>query len=775
MGHSLISLLTLLAAATALQPAEAQTGPSAPWKTELLAPPPVAAPVGFVAAPGVTFVPQVFSEIGYDTNPGHDFVNEKGSAFIRSGAGFALSSVSQTTVANLIATGSMLNYSNNTLFDDPLRFAGTAKGSVAYLVQPGVTASSSAFIDYDGQSINKNQTAGANAELGYSDALLSSVLRGRFLSVEYLNFNGLPATPISLNAAFNYNRSEGTWLGLLGNSWLVSPYAELSAARVDYTDQPKPALVDRSADDFHAKAGVRWTVSPVLYTDIGWRFNQRDTDDHRITSFNSNYFDGSLTWQPSPAFFFKASVERYIGEPSTNFAILADVRSYAFRATYIPVPGVTATTSGGWQIVKDIGSGVHYNAPFADARLAWDYNNHVQFYTALHYQGYDIDWQSFEFNELRIMAGVRIIPDGQDILQGESVESLFARLADARRPLNSELTISGGYSWFGLPDMKMVTIVGGPFFNQALGQQTNGDGSLNGWRTDLRLANFAEGALPDGRSLSFGISGFFANYQGTTNSHCMYSLTTDCVIVNIVDFSPTRENNTGPFGNLNVTANRNVNYWGVALDTRVGWWLDGGLKDGGLKDGGLKDGPPVQALSPFKFGVAVRGIDETAKLTSIDQLVCDPARFKEKVDTRYYGGFVGIERKEPFGDGWIAGIDATAGVYYTSTDFQGRYNGYTVNVPVGFVQESGWVNTSSTTSSFIGTVRLDLKRWVGWGTIGVFGQGEYLSFVPRIVYNNNDQAGGAPFGIIGTQNGTHIASSDAFNFTTGLSLSVPLN
>ena len=50
-----------------------------------------------------------------------------------------------------------------------------------------------------------------------------------------------------------------------------------------------------------------------------------------------------------------------------------------------------------------------------------------------------------------------------------------------------------------------------------------------------------------------------------------------------------------------------------------------------------------------------------------------------------------------------------------------------------------------------------------------------FSYVPRIAYNNNDAAGGPPFGIAGNQTGTRIAGSDAFNFTAGLNLSVPVN
>src|SRR5262249_51740133 len=256
---------------------------------------------------------------------------------------------------------------------------------------------------------------------------------------------------------------------------------------------------------------IRWTASPAFSTDIGWRYNQRNTDDQRVPSFDSNFFDGSLTWRPSPFFLFTASAERFIGEPSPNFAVLSDVRSYASKVTYLPVLGVAVSASGGWQIVKHIGSDVHYHSAFADGEIAWGYNNHVQFYTGLHYQSYDLDFQRLGYSEARLMTGVRIIPDGQYLLNGESVESLFGRLAGSHRLLNSELTVSAGYSWFGLPDMKFVTVVGGPFFNQALGQQNNGDGNLNGVRTDVRLANFAESPIPGGRMASFGVSGFFAN------------------------------------------------------------------------------------------------------------------------------------------------------------------------------------------------------------------------------------------------------------------------
>ena len=363
------------------------------------------------------------------------------------------------------------------------------------------------------------------------------------------------------------------------------------------------------------------------------------------------------------------------------------------------------------------------------------------------------------------MSGVRIIPDGQNLLQGEGLESLINRLADSRLPSGAALTVAGGYSWFDLPEAKMVTVVGGPLFNQAGGQRTTASGGMDGWRMDAGLENFASSALFNGYTLAFGVRGFYANYQNGTHTHCMYGATTDCAFVNIVDFDPTQSNNTGPFGDLSSFATRNVDYYGVSVDMRVGTWHGGGLKDSG----------PVAEPSPFKVGVAIRGLDETTKLSAQDPLVSAPVKYSEKVNTQYYGGFVGYEQSYPVSDGWHFGVDATAGLYYASSQYQGWYSAY---APVGFVylQDYGTAADSMVAPSFIGTLKVSLDRDLGWGTAGVFGQGEYLSYVPRIAYNNSDQGDFLmSWPISGSQTGTRIKSDDAFNYTTGVKLSIHTN
>ncbi len=58
--------------------------------------------------------------------------------------------------------------------------------------------------------------------------------------------------------------------------------------------------------------------------------------------------------------------------------------------------------------------------------------------------------------------------------------------------------MSGGYSWFGLPGIKMVQHVGGPLWDQVTGTASDDSGNLNGWRTEVKLANFAQQPCPAG-------------------------------------------------------------------------------------------------------------------------------------------------------------------------------------------------------------------------------------------------------------------------------------
>jgi len=262
-----------------------------------------------------------------------------------------------------------------------------------------------------------------------------------------------------------------------------------------------------------------------------------------------------------------------------------------------------------------------------------------------------------------------------------------------------------------------------------------------------------------GKFISFGASAFYSGQSSRGSSSCFYTALTDCAFVNIDDFDSLEENNTGPFGQFTTTTRRNVHYWGFSVDARPGG----------------PTGTGESERSPLKFGVGARGLHERSNLHAMDAVVTDPVDYKERLDTLYLGAFAGIEHVFDLGAGWSLGIDGQAGIYGATTDYQGRYLGY---VPVGgplVVPEQGSLTLSDHAASFIGSGRIDLRRDMGWGTFGIYGAAEYFSQVPFVLYNNNDAAGGSPFGVVGTEVGTKLSWKDAMNYTVGLNLTVPLD
>jgi hypothetical protein len=709
---------------------------------------------GIQASPGILFLPAAFVEAGYDTNP-NLLLQASGSAFFRTGVSAILTKTTPDTVASLRAAGSWLTYVEGV--ERSQRLSGAIEGNIAHQLMPGITISANGLFDHDGQSTIPSQTAAVSTQLSYQNQFLTSFARTRFIDLQYSN------DPFEAATVFNAQRAEVSSGVLVANQSWLGVYTEWSAAGVFYTDQPRPLLVNRNTEDYYTKAGARITLSPSFTADVGWRFNWRDLDDAAIHSFNSSYFDANITWNPAPYFLGVASIERTIGEPSSAFGLLADIRSYDLKATYLPFGGVAVTLRGARQAVNEIGADYRYHVNLFDSEVAYDFSTRIQLYTAFHYTYYDVDRTNLNYDRFITMVGMRIVPDGKNLLNGRSADDLLERLNTIRLP-DAEVTVSSGYSFFALPDLKMTTIIGGPFFDQAVGQQTNGDGGFSGVRTDARAAKLAEYTLPDGRWLSFGLAGFYATYGNSVASHCRFTGVSDCAFVNLVDFNPQQENNTGAFGDLHTVTNRDLNYYGISVDARIGDVIQGSFKDAG----------PLRELSPLKVGLAMRTLMEFSKLNSQDPLVPDSVHYNDQVDTHYWGGFIGFEKNMPIAPFWWFNIDATAGLYYTDTQFCGHYSGYVFDVFNGYVGETGNLTLNTTNTSFIGTIRLALSRDIGRATFGVFGQAEYLSYVPGIMYNNNDQAGGSPFGIRGTQVGTHIMSDDSFNYTTGLSLAFKL-
>lgn len=723
---------------------------------------------GYTVAPGIIVTPSGYAEIGHDSNPDESF-DEIGSPYQEAGASLVVTAIGSRAAGNVRASGSWLQLHDEMLRED--RWQASLEANGVYSLAPGLSVSAGALLSQDETDFFKTRAKGAYTEVNYVDERITSFVRGNVIEVRYLNDPEIPdAAPDPLKPLFlreNFDvRSTGVTAGvLLGNNFWLAPYVEVGAANLDYFDQKDESQVDRDAEDYHAKGGVRVTFSPVLQADFGLRWNRRDLEDTRFSEFDSSYFDFALRWTPWTYFSLTASIDRTIEEPSGLLSVLADTKTYGLRANYRPKDRTNLSIWGEYKEIDELGEDLEYHAKRGGAELSYDLSASTQLYAGALIEYVEEDVSDADYRRLRVGAGARVIL-GDQVSTDTSAKGAFLR---DDRPIvfnlpKGELEISAGYSWLVMPEMRMTTVVGGEFLDEALFQLEDHDGKFEGLRTDLTFRDFAEHTFSNGQWMAFSLSGFFSYYDATDRSACDFTVTTDCVFVNIVDFDPDEENNTGPFGQLRTTTDREVRYWGVSVAGQPGTQTAVSLKDT----------TPETSKSPFKFGLAFKALQERKDLLSIDISVPDPVDYGEDLDTYYYGGFIGIDHALRLSTEWALRLDAEAGLYLADTSYEGRYRGF---VPIGgdeFVLEQGSLNLDDRDHAFIGSARLELQRALSWGTISLYGEAEYLSHVPSVAYNNDDEAGGSPFGIIGTQVGTEIDSDEAYNFTTGIKLSVPL-
>lgn len=716
--------------------------------------------IGIILGPGIVVTPSAFIAAGYDSNPDKQF-DEEGSPVLLTGVGLNLTSVWDRTLLKISAEGAWQHYTESV--DRADRLKGYFEGKIIHALAPGLAVQAGALFENDEFSFTEDQIAGAFAELGYQSDVVTGFVRTRFTDIRYLESAPVsPDTPEEVKAlyrtdAYDAQRAEIGAGVLVGNHHWWGFYGEVNAADVNYTNQQLEDDVDRDADDLYAKAGVRIVFSPVLYGDFGWRWNRRTLDDDEVDDFNSNYFDGALTWRPSQVFSLTASVERVIGEPSAAWSRLSDIKSYEISGTYSPLPGLSLSLRAIRQDIREIGDSFEYESTELDGLIAYNLSPRMQLYSELRYEFFEQDLQDLDYERFRALAGVRVIVDGEDPRLEGDLERLtyYEKL---RYPNLADLSLSVGYSWFELPEMRVGTVVTGGYFDEAESRLREHDGDLDGMRLDARLDNAAMHPLGEGNFATFGFNGFYAHYEDSQRTSCEFTESADCAYVNIIDFDPFEENNTGPFGSLTTETDRTLHYWGVSVDTRFGWF-----------EGGLKDTVPARFIAPWKIGLGVRGLNERTDLHATDPLSPYPVDYEQRIDTHYYGGFIGFEDRYLLPDGWVLSVDAQGGVYRVNAEYEGRYTGYVLVGDNQFIREYGGVDLDDNDTSVIAGVHLSFGKAWDWGSLEVFGEAEYLGYVPAVRFNNDDEAGGgSPFGIAGTQEGTELTSDDAMNYSVGL-------
>jgi hypothetical protein len=266
---------------------------------------------------------------------------------------------------------------------------------------------------------------------------------------------------------------------------------------------------------------------------------------------------------------------------------------------------------------------------------------------------------------------------------------------------------------------------------------------------------------------SVALKGFYGSYSGTQRSRCYFSATQDCAFVPLYDPSPATVDIAGGFlSRWNTVTKKDVEHFGGAVELRF-------EKGAVVSAGGLKDAPVVEPSGfQWRVGAGVRRFDQNTRLYSVDTGPTeDPVHLGEKLATDYYGGYLGFTIRQPLPAGFRVAFSGDGGAYVGDTKYGGRFSASALlgsGLPIAQT-----LSLSSQEPAFISSLGLTLERDIGPVTVGVFGEGEWISNVPTLKYNDWDRASTTLTTLQGTQDGTKIGSTSALTYTAGLKVTVP--
>lgn len=161
--------------------------------------------------------------------------------------------------------------------------------------------------------------------------------------------------------ALDYTRN-GLQTGIVPwpKSW-ITPFASGGYARVVFLDANAEPDFDRDAHDFHAIAGLRFTLGKEWRIDAGWRFNQREFADRIVPSDGNDYPDLRIEWTPSRDLTVSAKVKRAYEETTSVFALVDDVTTYSLVIDKDITDRLSLLLDASWEREVPIGDVVIYD------------------------------------------------------------------------------------------------------------------------------------------------------------------------------------------------------------------------------------------------------------------------------------------------------------------------------------------------------------------------------------------------------------------------------
>ena len=324
---------------------------------------------------------------------------------------------------------------------------------------------------------------------------------------------------------------------------------------------------------------------------------------------------------------------------------------------------------------------------------------------------------------------------------------------------NAVVSVDAGIAKLDLPNIRFISLTD---FGALRTTGRFSDGSDIHEETGYSIG--ASLSFPVGATNTLTLSGFWSEIDDKDRTECRsVAFVQNCAMSSIVD-GPGLSRVIGAAANdvLTTVTDREVDHWGAAAELAF------------PLPAVISGVTRAENEKYFAVGADVRGIDQDLSLRNT--ALSNPAAlftYDEDLSTRYYGGYVVIggdtssllfrnlfERM-----GLQSSFRLRGGVYYADTDYSGSTRDS---------QFPNFINADLSLSrselAFIGGVTLETRKQLGArSTLSLKSDYEFYSYVPDMLYNNND-AGNT----VGDQVGTVIDRERAYSIRTSLRLSIGL-
>lgn len=172
-----------------------------------------------------------------------------------------------------------------------------------------------------------------------------------------------------------------------------------------------------------------------------------------------------------------------------------------------------------------------------------------------------------------------------------------------------------------------------------------------------------------------------------------------------------------------------------------------------------------------KSGIAFRQLRDDLAISAISWIPggwVSHTEYRHQMDTDYAGVYLGLTREQPAGD-FLVTLDAEAGLFLAVTDYAGSYQSdppLSERVPV-----QQFLSLGKEETAIMARLRTGLERRFSRFSVSGFVQGQFISYVPQILYNDVERFSGIQIG--NTQDGTNITSDIAYEISAGVKITFP--